>query len=93
MCASVNFTNPGLLAPSFPSRRKIPPCSVFWYPGDGVVDSSDELVGDVNGDGLVNSADTGISGDTNGEPDAEPENLTCLLVGPETGRVACFGVF
>jgi len=31
------------------------------------VDSLDEVVGDVNGDGLVNSADTGIEGDTNGD--------------------------
>ena len=31
------------------------------------MDSFDDVVGDVNGDGLVNSADTGIEGDTNGD--------------------------
>ena len=36
-------------------------------PGDGAVDSADAVVGDSNGDGLVNSADTGVVGDTNGD--------------------------
>lgn len=35
--------------------------------GDGLVDSLDDVVGDVNGDGLVNSGDTGVEGDTNGD--------------------------
>ncbi len=45
------------------------PCLAHFSPrsGDGVVDSSDEVVGDANGDGLVNSGDTGIEGDTNGD--------------------------
>lgn len=44
-----------------------PPALSIVFSGDGVVDSLDEIVGDVNGDGLVNSADTNIEGGTNGE--------------------------
>ena len=44
----------------------------------------DEIVGDMNGDGLVNSADTGIVGDTNG--DGVVDDADTGLVGDTNGE-------
>ena len=47
----------------------------------------DDVVGDVNGDGLVNSADTGVEGDTNG--DGVVDDADTGLVADADGEFAC----
>ena len=54
--------------------------------GDGVVDDQD--LEDVNNDGLINSADTGVLGDTNG--DGVVDDLDTGLVGDTNGEFRSF---
>ena len=50
------------------------------------MDDQDEIVGDENGDGLVNSADTGVVGDTNG--DGTVDDADNGVVGDTNGEPA-----
>ncbi len=71
------FSSPPQQRPTFGPRIAMPaPRGVTLAP----------LAGDVNGDGLVNSADTGIVGDTNG--DGVVDDLDTGLVGDTNGGLA-----